>query len=291
MENQQDALLDTSNTSLINMADTRPIAFWADNKKNEFLKTFKERVEVAAWLLEHTAHVIIDKAIDRKFISNKHTRNIQCVSAVITNSNCGSLHGRNWDELQKIAEERANTVLKKLPILKNAIKVVDAETFKLLEQYDRDQKSLQEKKDTLDELSGTIDMNELDQNMTIGAFRKYVKKIEADRASLLAQLSREGRALQELDVTISKRLYAGIPGISEAIIKVINQHYERITALQAMTRRVEEQVKFGDSAQALELLKHFEKDEAIVSDTVQAEFDEALKKLALYKKPKTKGKK
>jgi hypothetical protein len=92
-----------------------------------------------------------------------------------------------------------------------------------------------------------------------------------------------GEELQEMEIRISKALYAGIPGISDAIIKVINEHYERITALGNMCRRVSERVAFGDSAEALSLLSFFEKDEATVSDTIQAEFDAALVKLNLTK--------
>ena len=51
-----------------------------------------------------------------------------------------------------------------------------------------------------------------------------------------------------------------------------------------MSRRVSERVAFGDSDGALSLLEFFEKDEAVVSDNIQAEFDTALEKLHLSKK-------
>lgn len=77
-----------------------------------------------------------------------------------------------------------------------------------------------------------------------------------------------------------------MPGLAEAVVDVIQQHLDRSKALDAMSRRVEEQVRFGDSDAALELLRHFEADESRISDNVKASFDDALKKLKLSVKGK-----
>ena len=85
-----------------------------------------------------------------------------------------------------------------------------------------------------------------------------------------------------------KALYAGIPGISDAVLKSIKLHYDKSKALDQMGRRVEEQVLFGDSAAALELLRGFEADEEKLAGEVKAEFKAAMKTLLGSKTKATK---
>jgi hypothetical protein len=285
---QEDVLLDSSSSDLIVAADTRPISTWDEGKKREFIDTFKKRTDVALYLLKNTANYITEKATNRRFISQKHYKDIKTVYPVYfdmknTGWNPPSISGRSTTELEQIAENRADDVIKKLPALKTAVKIIDTETYALIEKHAAAKNALQVKKDKLDELAEEINLGELDQTMTVGALRAMLKKIEKTRDTLLHEISAEGRELQEMDILISKKLYAGIPGISEAIVKVINEHYERITALQAMTRRVEERIQFGDSKEALDMLAHFESDESTVSDNIRAEFDAALEKLKVFK--------
>jgi uncharacterized protein YoxC len=290
----EDVLLNSPSEALITISDTRSIVNWDDNKKKEFILTFKQRTDVALFILEATAEQIRSKAESRRFISYKHRNMIQEVCPHYFTSGghyYNDVSGRSAQELRRIAEERADEIIKKLPSINTAVKIIDAATFALIEKHTALQEELQKKKDKLYELADEINLNDLNQDMTIGTFRRMVKKLESDREKLIAEVTSEGKELQELDITISKKLYAGIPGISEAIVKVINEHYERITALQAMTRRVEEHINFGDSKEALDMLSHFEKDEVTVSDTIKAEFDAALDKLKLSKVKKLSAKK
>jgi len=48
-----------------------------------------------------------------------------------------------------------------------------------------------------------------------------------------------------------------------------------------MNRRVNEQINFGDSVTALEILKGFEKDELKISDEIEASFKKAMETLKL----------
>jgi hypothetical protein len=143
--------------------------------------------------------------------------------------------------------------------------------------------------DELAEVGDKVSMSDCDQDMTIGAFRKMIKDRDAKKRSLVAQLDEIGKEGCALEAAIGKALYAGLPGLTEAVIKVVNNHNDRATALCQVMRRVEEKVMFGDSAQALEILSTFEKDEVSVSEEVRAEFGLAMEKLSLSKKRTRKG--
>jgi hypothetical protein len=285
-----DPILAGDSTELITSADARSMALWADDKKKAFVDTFKSRAKVAAYILQLTAHTIMTKAMDRRFISYKHQKQINQVSVSDPYDRVfeqgywqhrSTVGGRNPQELQKIAAERADDVLKKLPVLKDAVKIIDNDTFKLIEDHKALKEVFEANQEKLNDLSEPVVMSELDQNMTLGEFKKYIKKLQESKQALLTEVSKQGRELQEMDATIYKKLYNGLPGLSDAIVKVINEHYERITALDSTIRRVEERVQFGDSVEALQMLEYFEKDEVTVSDTIQAEFTAALEQLKL----------
>jgi hypothetical protein len=285
-EVKKDNLMETPSTELLLASATTSIALWSEDKKQDFIKTFEQRNSVAQHILYYTANEIRQQALSKKFISQKHERSAKVFMPIDVHDRARTIGGRTLDELHTIAHERAESVLKNLPPLKNAVKVIDPETAKLIDDYEELRDNLQKLKDSLDEMPQVIQMSELDQNMTIGQFRKYVKKVEETKVELLEKLSKGGTELQELDITINKKLYAGIPGLSDAIIKTVNDHYERIMMLQQLSRRMIEQVKFGDSAQALEILKHFESDEMTISDNINTEFVAALAVLGVAKKTK-----
>jgi hypothetical protein len=136
----------------------------------------------------------------------------------------------------------------------------------------------------VEEASEPIVMSDINQDMTIKNFRAMVKAQDTRRRSLLNKLEEIGQEGSQLESTVNKRLYKGLPGLAEAVMNVVHQHLDRSKALDATARRVTEQVIFGDSEAALEMLKHFEQDEAQVSSSVKASFDEALAKLKLHVK-------
>jgi hypothetical protein len=95
----------------------------------------------------------------------------------------------------------------------------------------------------------------------------------------MQQMNELGEDGAKLEDAINKTLYAGLPGLSEAVIQVIQDSIDRYRNFDTMSRRVEEQVRFGDNEAAMNILSNFEKDEVTVSDKVKAEFSEAMNKL------------
>jgi hypothetical protein len=98
---------------------------------------------------------------------------------------------------------------------------------------------------------------------------------------LLTKLDDIGDEGRTLDSKINKFLYDGLPGLSDAVIKVVKEYAERAAGFSALNRRVAEQVQFGDSEAAMEMLKTFEKDEVRISGDVKMQFDKAMEALRL----------
>jgi hypothetical protein len=227
-------------------------------------------------------------AQQRKFISPKHIATIKG-----NPHTCYNLDGRSHSELGEIAQKRADAILRELPPLKEAVQIIQPEVARKLDRL----AVLKEEANTLftrlTELAEPIDMADAEyQKWTVAGFRDFVQRRLDERKETgrkLDDLAEKGTALED---EINKALYAGIPGLSEAVIKTINDLLEREKALDEVTRRIEERVMFGDSKAALEMLQRFEKDEVTVSDDVRAEFRKALEALKVQRKQlRSKGKK
>lgn len=278
---------------LATLENTETMATWTDEKKKDFVGVFADRILAARYILAKTATYIQQKALDRKFISYKHTRKLDekyyRSERELNMDKCS----RNREELKEIAQERAKLILKQLPPIKKAVQWVDADTAKMMERRDKLLDKANNLKEQLDEVVQTIDMAELDQKMTIGDFRKMVADREKLRKKLFRQLEDVGEEGTKLEDTIAKRLYAGLPGLSDAVVQTIEDHWERFNALDQMNRRVGEQVMFGDSEAAMSLLRKFEEDEVKISDDLRSRIKDAVATLkAAGKGPKAvKGKK
>ena len=312
---EESQLLDTPTDSLMTSVSSEEIVNWGDDKKKEFVNLFHNRVRAARYLLERTAYRIAATAEQKKFISQKHLRGLysnedlrygnglefnpnrfydpidegECEdrnlyghrNVYIRINNAGKIGGREINDLDAIAEQRARSVLDELPPLKAAVQIIDPETAKLIERKDKLLVQGEKTREEIEEVSEPIIMADLDQNMTVGAFRALVKERDSKRRQLLNKLSEIGREGSELEASISKKLYSGLPGLSEAVVEVIKSHIDRSTALDEVSRRVDEQVRFGDSAAATSLLSHFEADEAEIGDKVRSQLSEAMEKLKL----------
>lgn len=266
------------------------MAEWSDEKKADFIKTFEKRSAASRAILEMTAEAILSTASTRKFISTKHMGQVVKSDTVAYNYyDLDKATGRTHQDLYKVAEEQAKTVLKGLPPLRKAVQIIDPETAKKLDQRDKLIAKGKKLRDELVELAEPIEMGEIDQNMTVGEFRKMIKDRERRQKRIINSLEEVAKEGNQLENAINKALYAGLPGLSDAVVKAVNDCYERSNALDATTRRVAEQVKFGDSTAAMSILQRFEEDEAEVSTEIKAEFQDALKKLKLAgaKKRKT----
>ena len=263
---------------------------WSEAKRLDFVATFHKRALCSRYVLLRTAELCMETAQRRQFISNFHVKEIEkrtkrpylqahYGSLELTdnrNSYNRTVSGRSVEELDSIAGERAAALLDGLPALKLAVKIVNADLAKKIERKEECEKRGQVLLDELKVGTEPIIMSEVDETMTVGAFRAMVKERGRRNDAILDELEELGELGGKLEREICKALYAGLPGLSDACIDVIVGCYEQAAALDTTTRRVEEQVKFGDSATALELLRTFEKDEVQVSDEVAARFKEAM---------------
>lgn len=279
----EDNLFDSTSNQLTKIDGIETLSQWSDDKKKEFVSLFDKRSNVARFLLKGTAIHLLHKAKERHFISQKHYDKLQHkYRQMYPDGGAGEVGGRAKADLYAIAKERADTILAELPPLKSIVEVIDADLAKQIVRRDKLKKMGQELAEKLGDLSEPIDMAELDQSITIGQFRAEVKDLEKKRKKVYADLEEVGKEGAELESIINKKLYSGLPGLTDAIISTIDQHMEQRTALDEMSRRVSERVMFGDSEAAMDILKHFEKDEVAISDDIKANFTAALEKLKLH---------
>ncbi len=275
---------------MIQQAETEGIAAWSEEKKKDFVRVFHDRSKVSQFILITCAAEIERVAASRRFISTKHVkemkrtgRDADVYHLYDKSSGCyaSNVGGRRVSELTELATERAKAILAELPPLKDAVRVIDKSTADKIEKRDVLLKKAKDLKTKLEDLSGSFDLREVDQSMTIGDFRQLVKDREKQRRALALRLNEVGEEGTELDKEINKALYEGLPGLSDAVVSTIQQHLERAVGLSEVSRRVEERVLFGDSKAALELLKSFEADELKIDAGIRADFHKALEKLKL----------
>lgn len=284
----EDQILEQSPAEMLAKVSNSSIALWSDDKKKEFVDLFDRRSRTAQYLLKKTALIIIEKAHYKHFIGIRVYGELSEKASAVglhdrraNHYDPKSIGGRSMDELDTIAGERAKLILDELPPITKAVEIIDPVTAKLMKEQEKLIQTLKELRSELNLLPTTVSMREVDSTMSIGAFLEHIEAIEDKRAKVVQKMQKVGAKGQELDNVINKKLYNGLPGLSEAVVNVVTQYLDRSTGLNAVTRRVEEKVKFGDDAGAVELLKGFEKDEVTISDSVKAEFSAALEKLNL----------
>jgi hypothetical protein len=297
---QTDTVTNTS-LLLVDASQAEGMAKWTDEKRKEFATLFEDRAKVARYIFIKTAEIMLDSARNRKFISQFHIDKLDLKISYepfyvehaerqygVRRYMPQSIGGRTVEQLNKIADERADQILKELPPLKAAVRVISKDTANNIDKRDALLAKLRIMKQRLEEMAGSYSLGEVDQKMTIGEFRKGVRDRDRKRAALSRQMNDMGQAGIELDNQINKALYMGLPGLSDAVMKVVADHLERAVAFDQTTRRVTEKVLFGDSQAAMELLKGFERDEVTVSDNIKAEFSAAMLKLGISAGKKTK---
>lgn len=257
------------------------LALWSDEKKKNFVDLFKRRAESSRYILLETARRILDRAQAKKYVSPKHHSQLfgSYKDGYIHTRRYGSGFAepdRGYDELEEIAAARANEVLKGLPPIAKAVQVIDPETAKKIVRHEQLEKQGKELCDELKEMSGTIFSMEEHKDMLVGDFLAMVEKHNSRVEEIAKKLEKIGKEATKLDEEVCKRMYAGLPGISDAVIAAINSLLERAHGLDATTRRVEEHVLFGDSEAAMSVMKRFEQDEVEISEKVKSTFESAL---------------
>jgi hypothetical protein len=307
----KDNLMDSDpGAMLATLQGNTQIMLWSDEKKKDFVKTFADRTKCARYILEATAFVITVSARNRKFLSDLHIRRIYPgkdfnyssgstgadrfqnfigyqfgdVSHDRYSSASAKIGGRTYIDLYLIAEERGRMILDELPALKAAVKVIDAETARKIDQRDKLLVEGEKLAGQLDELNEPVSLEELDQKMTIGELRKFTTDRDRKRKAMIARLNEVGKDGTALEDAINKKLYRGLPGLTEAVVEAIKSHMDRSKALDEMTRRVGERVQYGDSAEAMAILEVFEKDEAALPRDIRGSIQKAMQALKLSKK-------
>lgn len=279
---------DVQATNLMALAGASEMAQWSDDKKKAFCATFAERAKAARYVHEATGRAIQDLAQKRRFISQIHIDKMgrkrrEAVQFDDPHAyNHYTIGGRAVQQLNEIAEARAKATLEALPPIRAAVLVISPEVGAWMDRIVAIDKELQPLKEQLGEVAQAISMQEEADRaptLTVVEFLAMVKARDQQRKRLVAQVNDLSEERGQTDVRVAKALYAGLPGLTDAVVRVIEQYWERSTALDQTTRRVTEQVLFGDSEAALQLLRHFEQDEVTVSADVKREFDEALQQL------------
>ena len=271
------------------------ISEWTDEKRKDFVRVFRDRSRAARYIYYKTAEIIIERARTKKFISQKHVaqHNEACRAGkmhelfdpkpegVDQYSWAKTVGGRPIDELVVLAGQRAEEILNQLPSARKAIAIISPEVGKKMDRRDDLLHQGQELVDRLTELSSPIRLSEMDPDMKIGEFVAKAHDQERARGEILFELDRIGEEGNRLEDEINVALFHGIPELSEAVLKVARDHYDRGVFFSQAARRVEEKVLFGDSKEAMDILHHFEKDEIDVPSNIKSEFAGALERLRL----------
>ena len=281
----------TEITALTTQLTSDNLANWSDSRRATFVDTFEKRVKVSQYILFQTAERVAERAKVRHFIGadtlgdifdkfDSHPFHDRATNGY-SNYNRELVGGRPVSELEPIIEERTQEIISALPSLATAVRTLSPVVADQIEKRDKLLEKGKEIYKQVEELGGSLDMDDLDQSMTLADFANLLKDRSRQRAALLTKLDDIGTQGQALTTKINKYLYKGLPGLSEAVAKVVNDYLDRVTMFSTMNRRVSEQVQFGDSQAALDILKSFEQDEAKVSIDIKVLFDTALANLKL----------
>jgi hypothetical protein len=287
-------------TALMKQVDEgqETMQLWTDEKKGDFVKLFHDRVAAAKYILFATAKEIANAGLNRRFISQRKIQDAyngnweaswdfgefpraKYIDGHYTTVD--RIGGRTRDDLDTIADERAKKVIKEMPMMKDAVKVIAPDVAAKIEKRDKLQEEGQKLFDALEEYQGTLYMGDY-PNMKICDFMDMLKERTKARKKIVDKLEEIGDEGLELDSAIDKALFRGLPGLDDAIKELVKDHIERAKALDQFDRRVEEKIKFGDSQAAVDILQQFEKDEQAVSDKIKGSFQGALDKLKLLAK-------
>jgi hypothetical protein len=280
-------------TSLVTTkdGDLSGMMLWTDDKKKDYVTLFKQKANVSTYILRNTAKELAKRALDKKFLGQPRFNKLQeaCnhfsgtdqVHGHYDSTHWATTYNRSQADMNAVVEERVTALFKSLPSLNKAILILDPEIAKKMEERDLLKERGQEITEKIQETSEPIRMSQMDQTMTIGAFLKHIKDMEVQRKAWFEELQEIGSKGRDLEIIINKALFKGVPGISDEIEDVCRDIYEKSKAMGLLSRRVEEQVLYGDSEAALKLLSHFEKDEGKLREDIAARFNAGLEKLKL----------
>lgn len=263
---------------------------WSDTRRIEFRNALNDRVNVKIFLLVHTAEGIIDRALRRKFISEKHKDKLNVPRGLYTDSGYPrKVGGISIEELTERVDKKVGEIIKNLPTLKAALTIIDPVTAKKMDKLTALKVKAQVIFDEVQELSKNKDLDDFPEDMTLKEFKAQLKTAAKAKISKVRELEDLGKEVRQLDEEIDKKLYAGIPGIAEAIIETVQNLVELARACSKMGKEMGEKVMFGDSETAMEILKTFDKEETQMGDNIGDNIKQATALLLGAKKGKKNG--
>jgi hypothetical protein len=274
------------------------MALWTDDKKKDYVELFKQRANASMYILRHTARKLASSAKEKQFLGIPRYNKLveDCCNFAGEDAIRGERHNyghsetsdlwrktydRSQADMDAIVKDRVVSLIKNLPSLNAAMLILDPETHAKMLRRDEIREKGQELTDKFAEISVDVRLSDMDQNMSIGAFRLYMKDLEGKRKAMLEQLEEIGKEGQDLERHINKALFKGLPGIGEEIESVVKELYQQSKDMGSTSRSVENTVLYGDCEAALAILESFKGDEKKVSTAIGLRFQNGLELLKL----------
>ena len=272
------------------------MALWTDDKKKDYVGLFKQRANASMYILRNTARELASRAKEKQFLGVPRYNKLveECMQFAGEDAIQGDYYNRQGNadlwrktydrsqvDLDAIVKQRVVSLIKQLPSLNAAMLILDAETHAKMLRRDELREKGQEITDKFAEVSVDVRLSDMDQSMTIGDFRKYMKDLESKRRAMLEELEEIGKEGQDLERHINKALFKGLPGIGEEIESVVKELYQQSKDMGSTSRSVENTVLYGDCEAALAILESFKSDEQKVSTAIGLRFQNGLELLKL----------
>lgn len=238
-------------TSLVQQVSRDAIVAWSDDKRREFVGTFTNRVKASQYIYLITGKRLLKKAQERQFISIRQYEEAKAkaaglpVESLIDKKPGDACYYSGYEELREAAivgsrpvaelntiiDQRCEEIIKSLPHLKKAVEIISPETAKLISTRDRLTEEANVIVQELEVLCADLDIDDLDESMSLKDFKQLARDRYEKREDLKAQLAKLGERTKELQIKIDKFLYSGIPGLSDAIVEVAVSNFEHALGL------------------------------------------------------------
>ena len=272
------------------------MALWTDDKKKDYVGLFKQRANASMYILRNTARELASRAKEKQFLGVPRYNKLveECTQFAGEDAVQGDRYNYNGNadlwrktydrsqvDLDAMVKERVVSLIKNLPSLNAAMLILDPETHNKMLRRDELREKGQEITEKFAEVSVDVRLSDMDQTMTIGAFRAYMKDLETKRRRMLEELEEIGKEGQDIERHINKALFKGLPGIGEEIESVVKELYQQSKDMGSTSRSVENTVLYGDCDAALAILESFKSDEQKVSTAIGLRFQNGLELLKL----------
>jgi hypothetical protein len=232
-------------------ATPESIAAWSDDKKKQFCELFAQRVKASRYILRGIAHRVVNKTRTSFMLGQRKASELEGQFSSrhdffdVQDNGRGYHHrlntigGRDYSELCEVIEERTKEIVRNLPPVVQAIEVIDKVTAERMRQRDDLVKECEELRDQLTEVCEPVSMKSIAEThpkTTLLEFLSMLDTKEQNRQRLVATITSKMTEGVRLESEISKAMYKGLPGLSEAIVEVVNGMLEQDKALDMRSR-------------------------------------------------------